>query len=56
MKIMKLQKQTTRKVGNKKYSKWVAVLPAKLIKKLGWKEGDELEASLDEKKLAVEKK
>ncbi len=53
---MKLQKQTTRKVGNKEYAKWVAVLPAKLIEKLGWKEGDELEPTIDGKKLIIWKR
>jgi len=53
---MKLQKQTTRKVGNKEYAKWVAVLPAKLIEKLGWKEGNELDPAIDGKKLVIKKK
>ena len=39
---MKLQKQKTI-VRGKEYSKWVIIIPAKDIKKLDWKEGDELE-------------
>jgi hypothetical protein len=53
---MKLQKQVSRKVGDKEYSKWVLVLPSSIIKKLGWKEGTELSARTDKKKMVVERK
>lgn len=39
---MKLQKQLSRKVGNKEYAKWVVTIPPKEVQKLGWKEGQEL--------------
>lgn len=45
---MKLQKQSSRKVGNVEYPKWVVVIPPEKIKEMGWKEGIELD--LDSKK------
>ena len=50
---MKLQKQLSRHFGGKEYSKWVVVLPPKLVKALGWAEGQELEARLDGKGLRI---
>lgn len=50
---MKLQKQNTRKVGNKEYSKYVIVLPSKAVKELEWKEGEELKAEVREKELVI---
>lgn len=41
---MKLQKQLSKKRGDKIYHKWVIVLPDKVIEDSGLKEGDELEA------------
>jgi bifunctional DNA-binding transcriptional regulator/antitoxin component of YhaV-PrlF toxin-antitoxin module len=43
---MKLQKQLSRKVGSKEYSKYVITLPPDEIKKLGWKTGEDLELEL----------
>ena len=40
---MKLQKQLSRKVGNKEYIKYVITIPAKKIEKLGWNQHTELE-------------
>lgn len=40
---MKLQEQLSRKVGNKRYAKFVITLPPKLISSLGWKKNQELE-------------
>lgn len=50
---MKLQKQNTRKIGNKEYSKYVIVLPSKAIKELEWNEGEELEYEIEGKKLII---
>jgi bifunctional DNA-binding transcriptional regulator/antitoxin component of YhaV-PrlF toxin-antitoxin module len=52
---MKLQKQVSRKVKGKEYSKWVLVLPSSIIKKLGWKEGAELNARAEKKKMIIQK-
>lgn len=43
---MKLQKHFSRKVKGKEYSKWVVVLPPKMVEKLKWKEGEELESEI----------
>ncbi|MDD5163758.1 MAG: hypothetical protein PHD95_06160 [Candidatus ainarchaeum sp.] len=53
---MKLQKQSTRKVGTKEYVKWVTTISPKLIQDLDWKEGDQLEPSTRGKKLIIQKK
>jgi AbrB family looped-hinge helix DNA binding protein len=53
---MKLQKQLSRKVKNKEYSKYVIVLPSQIVAKLGWKEGENLEASVKNKKLVIKTK
>lgn len=41
---MKLQKRLNRKVGNKEYSKYLIVIPPEEVEKMGWKEGEELQA------------
>ena len=51
---MKLQKQLSRKVGNVEYAKWVLVIPPSVIEELKWKEGQELNAKVKDKKLVVE--
>lgn len=50
---MKLQKQLSKKRGNKIYHKYVVVLSEDFVKDAGFKEGDELigEAKKDEIKL-----
>ena len=52
---MYLQKQLSRKVGNKEYAKYVIVIKPKYIEELGWKEGEELEAEVKKDKLIIEK-
>jgi len=41
---MKLQKQTSRCVGGKRYEKWVLTLPAPIVRRLKWNEGVDLQA------------
>jgi len=53
---MKLQKQLSRKVEGKEYSKWVIIIPSKKIKKAGLKEGQELEVKVEGKKIIIEPK
>ena len=53
---MQLQKQLSRKVGNKEYAKWVLVIPPEIIKEAGLKEGQEIEAKIKDKKIILEKK
>ncbi len=40
--MAKLQKQVSRKVGDKKYAKYVIVLPKEDVDSAGFKEGEEL--------------
>ena len=39
---MQLQRQESRKSKGKKYDKWVITIPPSTIKKINWKEGEEL--------------
>lgn len=50
---MKLQKQLSRKAQEKEYSKWVIVIPPSTVKKLGWKEGQELGEATDRNRLIL---
>ena len=52
---MKLQKQLSRKVGNKEYPKWVITIPPKQIGALGWSEGEYLESEINGHELIVRK-
>jgi len=52
---MYLQKQLSKKIGDKEYSKYVIVVPPKMVEELGWKAGEELEAEIKNKKLIIEK-
>lgn len=52
---MKLQKQLSKIVDKKRYHKYVIVLPSKIIKKLGWKTGQELKTEVKGNKLIIEK-
>ena len=53
---MRLQKQLSRKVGNKEYAKYVIVVPPKIIEALEWKDGENLEAEAKENKLVIKRK
>ena len=50
---MKLQKQLSRKYGNKEYPKWVIIVPPRQIEVLGWSEGEYLESEVRERELIV---
>lgn len=52
---MKLQKQLSRKVGNKKYAKWVIAIPPKQIGELGWDGGQSLESEIADQMLVIKK-
>ena len=52
---MKLQSQVSRKYGDTEYRKFWIVIPKKLLKKLGWKSGQELDAEVKGNKLVIEK-
>ncbi|MEK6910584.1 MAG: hypothetical protein AABW82_02315 [Nanoarchaeota archaeon] len=53
---MKLQRQLSKKRGNKIYHKYVVVLSEDLIKEAGLKEGDELEPSVSKGEVRLRKK
>jgi len=40
---MKLQRQLSKRIGNIEYSKYVVNISPKIIKDIGWKDGEELE-------------
>jgi hypothetical protein len=45
---VKLQKQLSRKVDDKEYPKYVVTIPPKHIAEVGWNEGTELIAVVEE--------
>jgi bifunctional DNA-binding transcriptional regulator/antitoxin component of YhaV-PrlF toxin-antitoxin module len=53
---MKLQKQLSRKVKNKEYPKYVITVPPSEIKKLKWREGQELESEIVDERLILKPK
>ncbi|MFH1591987.1 MAG: AbrB/MazE/SpoVT family DNA-binding domain-containing protein [Candidatus Woesearchaeota archaeon] len=52
---MRLQSQVSREYKGNKYEKYWVVLPSKLVEKLKWKSGEELEAEIKDNKLIIEK-
>jgi bifunctional DNA-binding transcriptional regulator/antitoxin component of YhaV-PrlF toxin-antitoxin module len=52
---MRLQKQVSRKIEDKEYPKYVVVIPPESVDKLGWNEGDELEAVIRGNSLTIRK-
>jgi antitoxin component of MazEF toxin-antitoxin module len=50
---VKLQKHFSRKFKGKEYSKWVVVIPPEMIRKLAWKEGEELEPEIFHSRLIL---
>jgi len=53
---MRLIKQKGRDYGDKSYFKYIAVIPNKIIKKLGWKGGEDLDAEVRGDRLIIKKK
>jgi antitoxin component of MazEF toxin-antitoxin module len=52
---MRLQKQLSRKYGNKEYPKWVITIPPKQVEALGWDEGQSLEGEIADQELVIRK-
>ena len=52
--MAKLQKQLSRKVGDKEYDKWVLIIPPKTIKEVGFKEGQDLKIIIKKNQLVIE--
>ncbi len=55
-KYMRLQSHISRKYKNNSYRKFWVIIPNKLLEKLGWKIGEELESEVKGNKLIVDKK
>jgi bifunctional DNA-binding transcriptional regulator/antitoxin component of YhaV-PrlF toxin-antitoxin module len=53
---VKLQKQLSRRVDNKEYPKYVVTIPPKQIEEAGWKEGVELEATVENGRITLKPK
>ena len=53
---MRLIQQKSRVYKGKAYYKFFIVIPSKVLKKLGWKGGQELEVETKKDKLIIEKK
>jgi len=52
---MKLQSQVSRKYGDTEYKKSWVVISTNLLKKLGWRTGQELKAEVKNGKLVIDK-
>ena len=52
---MKLQKQLSKKVGTRKYFKWVVVIPLGDITRLGWEKGEEVQMKIKRSKLVLQR-
>ena len=52
---MRLLSQKSREYQGKEYKKFWIVIPNKIIEKLGWNAGDDLEAEVKKDKLIIEK-
>jgi len=50
---VQLQKQLSRRLGGREYAKWVVVLPPRIVRELGWKEGQEFKTQIDGKTLRI---
>ena len=51
---MRLQSQISRKYGETEYRKSWVVISQEILKKLGWKTGEELKAEVQGSKLVIE--
>jgi len=51
---MRLLSQISREYKGEQYEKFWVVIPSKIIKQLGWKKGQDLEAEVKGKKLIIE--
>ncbi|HKZ98490.1 MAG TPA: AbrB/MazE/SpoVT family DNA-binding domain-containing protein [Thermoplasmata archaeon] len=50
---MKLQRHLNRRFAGREYAKWVVVLPPRIVRELGWKEGQDLKIQVDGKTLRM---
>jgi len=52
----KIRNDVSKKVGNKIYPKYVIVIPEKILKEAGFKQGDKLEAEYKKGEINLRKK
>jgi hypothetical protein len=52
---LRLQKQKTREIKGKEYFRWTVIIPPATVRKLHWKEGQELRERVKGKRLVIEK-
>ncbi len=52
---MRLLSQKHSEYKGKEYKKFWVIIPQKIVEKLGWKEGQDLEAEVKKDKLIIEK-
>jgi bifunctional DNA-binding transcriptional regulator/antitoxin component of YhaV-PrlF toxin-antitoxin module len=52
---MRLLSHNSREYKGKKYRKYWIIIPNKVIERLGWKSGEDLEAEVKHGKLVIEK-
>lgn len=53
--MVRLQKQLSRKIGDKEYPKYVIVIPPKAVKEAGFKEGQELNIETKNNRIIIQK-
>lgn len=53
--MAKLQKQLSRKVGDKEYVKYIVVLPSEIVREAGLEEGGEIEIEFKDNKIVLKK-
>lgn len=53
--MVRLQKQSSRKIGDKEYTKFVIVIPSEKVKEAGFSEGQELKIETKEGKIILRK-
>ncbi len=51
--IVKLQKQTSAQKGEKKYTKYVVIIPNTTVKELGWEGGQDLHYNITSGRLLL---
>jgi len=52
---LRLQKQKTHEIKGKEYFGWTVVIPAGNVRRLRWKDGQELRERVKGKRLVIEK-
>lgn len=54
--IVKLLTRRNRLIGNKEYLKWYVEIPPKIVKKVKWEDGMEIELEIKNRKITLKPK